>query len=217
MKIREFVTRSTFTKLKMLFQPLLLVLSLSVCSLCTSVETAQIKTILDSYLSNLQSNKWNRSKFLSEATAIISSAPSLQSKSQFPQAQILDHITLHVSNLTHSSLFYSTLFSLAVARTTQDTHYLRLPSSPSSFFGLQQTQEKEQPYIDHFCLSIPNFNATVLEKQLAGWGLQLAGPRNDETVRFRDFDGILVQLCSEGYAERQMDVLRSRSALDDPC
>ena len=201
----------------MIFQPLLLILSLSICSICASVETTQIKTILGSYLSNLQSNKWNRSQFLSEATFLLSSATPPQSNPQFPQAQILDHITLHVSNLSHSSLFYSTLFSLAVARTTPDTHYLRLPSTPSSFFGLQQTREKEEAYIDHFCLSIPNFNASLLEQQLAGWGLQLAGPRNDETVRFRDFDGILVQLCSEGYAERQMDALRSRSALDDDC
>jgi hypothetical protein len=35
-------------------------------------------------------------------------------------------------------------------------------------------------------------------------GIELTGPRNNDTIRFEDKDGFHIQVCTQDYAEVQM-------------
>jgi hypothetical protein len=74
----------------------------------------------------------------------------------------------------------------------------------NSFFGIQSSFGKPA-FIDHFCIGLKNFNADAMTKRIYDLsGIELTGPRNNDTIRFEDRDGFHIQVCTQDYAQVQM-------------
>lgn len=139
------------------------------------------------------------------------------------QAIIFDHITIRVPDVVSTSNFYQQVFEMPLRRVVEEpegelTHYLQVGNA---FFGIQESPKGSKAFVDHFCIGLKNFNSDKIAKRLSDNGFDLSGPRylhhliiyhkiniyrNNDTVRFVDGDGFHIQLCTEGYADIQMNV-----------
>lgn len=135
----------------------------------------------------------------------------------------MNHVTLSVSNAKRSLEFYQRVLGLPIVATQGTVPILRIGSGPQ-FLALSE-RPAATPGIDHFCLTIADFEVDRVVKTLAGFGVMpaaegapggLAGGPVRSRVRVRgesaggakegtpelyfgDPDGITVQLQAESY------------------
>lgn len=103
----------------------------------------------------------------------------------------LDHIVLTVADLDATTAFYRHFFGMESQRT----------KSPARvWFDIAGTrlglETGKQPGVDHFCVKVTGLDRRATPEKLKALGVEIA-PSNDEgLLRFRDPDGMLVELKS---------------------
>ena len=78
------------------------------------------------------------------------------------------------------------------------TYYL---SVGNSFFAVESLIDSTE--IDHICLGLKNYNTQKMVEKLKSKGIEIEGEAGESSIRFRDPDGIMIQLSSPDYALSQ--------------
>jgi catechol 2,3-dioxygenase-like lactoylglutathione lyase family enzyme len=167
----------------------------------------------------------DRRDFL-KSVPLLAAAPRLFAQpsgaSQIP-VRALNHMTLSVSDPKRSLDFYQGLFGMPVQARQRQTTLLRIGTGPQ-FLALSGTAATGTPSINHYCLSVDNFDADralaalakvgVTRAEGAGGGLsggpmkarvRMRGPESGGApggtpeLYFGDPDGIVVQLQDMTY------------------
>ena len=100
----------------------------------------------------------------------------------------LDHVVLNVSDPAKSAAFYQKF--LGVPTNSNDRIWFH---AGASRIGLQQAPSGHHPGVYYFCVKADAFNAeTATRLQQAGAKLEM--PEASGTIRFRDLDGMLIQV-----------------------
>ena len=125
----------------------------------------------------------------SSLAAPARAAPSLK-------AITLNHTTVRVPNLQKTSKFYQEFFSMKLAQQSETIHIL---SVGDSFFGIEQ--KPEVAALDHFDFGIADWDAAAMRAKVAAAGLKLTpGARgDDESFKFNDPDGFVIQVNGPKY------------------
>ena len=116
-------------------------------------------------------------------------APSLK-------AITLNHVTVRVPNLQKTSKFYQQFFGMKLAQQSQTIHILTVGES---FFGIEQ--KPDVAALDHFDFGLEGWDAAAMRAKVKAAGLSLtAGSRgDDESFKFNDPDGFVVQVNGPKY------------------
>ena len=124
------------------------------------------------------------------AASQAQAAPSEVSQPTGIAAAGIDHVSVLVSDLERSAIFYKNLFGLAVLSEDKEHGILRLGSKHVII-----SIRKEKPYgtVDHFGVRVENFNKDAVSQTLQQHGL-----KPDENWQYgyyvKDPDGVNVQL-----------------------
>lgn len=106
----------------------------------------------------------------------------------------VDHVSVLVQDLQRSIAFYQSVFGLILLGEDKEHRIVRL-GSPSTGKRVLVSLRQEAPYgtIDHYCLSIENFDRTAVTEKLKAFGLT---PQQNIEFGFfvRDPDGAVVQM-----------------------
>ena len=123
------------------------------------------------------------------ATAPAQAAPSLG-------AVTLNHVTVRVPNLQRTSKFYQQFFGMKLAQQSDTIHIL---SVGDQFFGIEQ--KPDVAALDHFDFGLEGWNAAAMREKVKAAGLKLTtGARgDDESFKFNDPDGFVIQVNARKY------------------
>src|SRR6185436_13676194 len=116
-----------------------------------------------------------RRDFLKSLPA-LAAAPRLLSQSPgrpLIPVRALNHMTLSVSDPKRSLDFYQGLFGMPIQARQGQTTLLRIGAGPQ-FLALSGTGPNGTPSINHFCMSVEDFNADRLMAILARRGITKA-------------------------------------------
>lgn len=102
-------------------------------------------------------------------------------------ATAVNHVALRVSDIATSRDFYVGHFGAVVQSENEWACFLELPNG--DFIALFPT---EDPHIEHFCLTVPDYDADAAEQWAHDRGLEVL--RREDRVFVRDPDGLLVQV-----------------------
>lgn len=110
----------------------------------------------------------------------------------------LNHVTLHVQDVSRSQQFYQSLFGMPVLTHQHAGVNLR---AGAGFVGLYPAGDGGHPGIDHLCLSIDHFDAAMVLRELEPLNLNAEIVRRGDTeeLYFDDPDGITVQIQDTSY------------------
>jgi len=116
-------------------------------------------------------------------------APSLK-------AITLNHVTVRVPDLQKTSHFYQQFFGMKLAQQSETIHIL---SVGESFFGIEQ--KPDVAALDHFDFGLEGWDAAAMRAKVKAAGLKLTpGARGDEeSFKFNDPDGFVVQVNGPKY------------------
>ena len=102
----------------------------------------------------------------------------------------LNHVALRVTDLSRSIKFYKQHLGLVVRREHSSNAFLSCGGN--NFLALFRANEAG---LDHFCFTIPDYDASSTVKRLNAAGLD--NERHDDRVYFEDPDSIALQLSGE--------------------
>jgi catechol 2,3-dioxygenase-like lactoylglutathione lyase family enzyme len=160
------------------------------------IKKETMKNVIDKMLDSYEKGGISRRDFVQSLT-VIAAAPSVLTRSTQTtfQGKMLNHATIHVSDVAKSKAFYQKLLGLKVR--AEDEDYCNLDLG-NSFLSINK--DKSTFGIDHFCIGIESFNAqAVFEK------LKKEFPSANPTIEYgnqlylRDPDNIRFQLSAEDY------------------
>jgi catechol 2,3-dioxygenase-like lactoylglutathione lyase family enzyme len=102
----------------------------------------------------------------------------------------IDHVSILVNDLQRSAAFYQNIFGMAPLSEDKPNQILRLGMKRPS---VSLRHEGPSGVVDHFAISVENFNREVVTGQLKAHGLT-----PQENVQFgfhiKDPDGVVVQI-----------------------
>jgi catechol 2,3-dioxygenase-like lactoylglutathione lyase family enzyme len=101
----------------------------------------------------------------------------------------MDHIVLNVKEPEKSVVFYQKFLGAPVRNNNRIWFQVG-----ASRIGLQQTPAGQQPGVYYFCVKADPFNAEAASRRLQQIGAKTETPEVAGTVRFRDLDGLLIQV-----------------------
>ena len=106
------------------------------------------------------------------------------------QGSGIDHVSVLVTDLTKSAAFYQTIFGLAPVSEDKPNRILRL-GAKRTLVSLRQ--ESPVGLVDHFAITVDNFNRDRVTAQLKPHGLT---PQQNVEFGFhiKDPDGAVVQI-----------------------
>lgn len=152
-----------------------------------------MKPIISDLVERFESGRLSRRELIGGLTLLM--AASQAPAEQAPQSRGLvgngiDHVSVLVSNLERSATFYQSLFGLSVLSEDKPHGILRLGRKRVSV-----SIRKETPYgtVDHFGVSVENFNKEAVTQVLTQRGLT---PQENWQYGFhvKDPDGVVVQM-----------------------
>jgi catechol 2,3-dioxygenase-like lactoylglutathione lyase family enzyme len=105
-----------------------------------------------------------------------------------------DHMVLVVADLDATAAFYRKFFGMEASRTKNpDRVWFNVANTR---LGLEAATGGKQPGVDHFCVKVMGLDGKSTPEQLKKVGVEIV-PSNDEgLLRFRDPNGIVVELKS---------------------
>jgi catechol 2,3-dioxygenase-like lactoylglutathione lyase family enzyme len=105
-----------------------------------------------------------------------------------------DHMVLVVADLDATAAFYRKFFGMEASRTKNpDRVWFNVANTR---LGLEAASGGNQPGVDHFCVKVMGLDRKSTPEQLKKVGVEIV-PSNDEgLLRFRDPNGIVVELKS---------------------
>ena len=155
-----------------------------------------MKNIIEKMLDTYERGGINRRNFVQSLATIIA-LPALSAspvQSGF-QGKTINHVTLYVSDVAKSKVFYQKLLSLSVKNEEKDFCEFNLGKS---FLGIYKADEEARN--DHFCIGIESFKADkVFEKLKSDFPSANPTLEGGSQVYLRDPDNIRFQLSSIDY------------------
>jgi catechol 2,3-dioxygenase-like lactoylglutathione lyase family enzyme len=105
----------------------------------------------------------------------------------------VDHVLLHVADLDKGARFYRILYGKEATREKgPERIWFQIGDTR---LGLEQAQRGQKPHIEHFGVKVAPFDRTVVTTALTMLGATiLATPDERDVLRFRDLDGIALEL-----------------------
>jgi catechol 2,3-dioxygenase-like lactoylglutathione lyase family enzyme len=104
----------------------------------------------------------------------------------------LDHIVLQVQDLEKSAGFYRMFFGRETSRDrTPERIWF---TAARTRLGLEKISEGQMPHIDRFGIRVAAFDRQTITRKLDTIGVTVLPPSDKNGVRFRDGDGIAVEL-----------------------
>ena len=158
-----------------------------------------MEIIVEKMLKDFESGKLSRRQLALSLTAMAAGLASGSAVAAAPaglKAISLNHVTVHVPDLHKSSTFYQQFFGMKLAQQSATVHIL---SVGESFFGLEQKAAAAD--LDHYDFGLANWNAAEARAKVKAAGLKLepGSEHGDESFKFRDPDGFLVQINGPKY------------------
>ncbi len=101
----------------------------------------------------------------------------------------MDHVVLNVKETEKSVAFYQKFLGAPVRNNNRVWFQVG-----ASRIGLQQTPAGQQPGVFYFCVTASAFNVDAATRRLQQTGAKVEPPEVAGTVRFRDLDGLLIQV-----------------------
>jgi catechol 2,3-dioxygenase-like lactoylglutathione lyase family enzyme len=107
----------------------------------------------------------------------------------------VDHVLLHVADLEKGAQFYRILYGKeATTEKNPDRIWFRIGDTR---LGLEQAQAGRKPHIEHFGVKVAAFERGQVSAGLAKLGATvIPSPDEPDVLRFRDLDGISLELIS---------------------
>ncbi len=104
----------------------------------------------------------------------------------------LDHVMLRVPDLERSAAFYRKFFGPETARERNpDRLWFTVARSR---LGLEKAAAGEMPHIEHFGVRVAGFDRKAVARKLGAIGVTVLPSSDEKLLRFRDGDGIGVEL-----------------------
>lgn len=104
----------------------------------------------------------------------------------------LDHVVVRVPDVEKSADFYRTFFGKESGRDrTPERIWF---TAARTRLGLEKMAEGEMPHIDRFGIRVAAFDRPAVARKLRAIGVTVMSPPGPNVLRFRDNDGIAVDL-----------------------
>jgi catechol 2,3-dioxygenase-like lactoylglutathione lyase family enzyme len=108
------------------------------------------------------------------------------------QAIGLDHIMLTVSDLEKSAAYHRRFFGPEVSRTKNPARVWF--AAARTRLGLEAAGVGKPPRVDHFSVRVAGFDRGAVAGKLQKLGVEIVPSTDEKLLRFRDSDGIIVEL-----------------------
>jgi catechol 2,3-dioxygenase-like lactoylglutathione lyase family enzyme len=148
---------------------------------------------IEKLIGQFERGKMTRRQLALSIGALVTAAQSASAAPDM-KAVTLNHVTLKVDNVQRTSKFYQDVFGMPLKQHSDKTHILGVGKS---FLGIEQ--KPNAPAMDHFDLGIANFKADEVIAKLKARNLKLEAGGTQESFKFWDPDGFLVQLNGPDY------------------
>jgi catechol 2,3-dioxygenase-like lactoylglutathione lyase family enzyme len=122
--------------------------------------------------------------------------PSSRISQDEPAVQAIgfEHIMLAVTDLEKSAAHYRKIFGMEVARTKKPDRIWF--AAAKTRLGLETVAAGKMPSVDHICIKVAGFDRKSVAEKLQKFGAESA-PSNDENLlRFKDLNGLVMELKS---------------------
>jgi catechol 2,3-dioxygenase-like lactoylglutathione lyase family enzyme len=108
----------------------------------------------------------------------------------------VDHVLLHVADLQKGAQFYRILYGKeAIHEKSPERIWFQIGDTR---LGLEQARAGQKPHIEHFAIKVAAFDRAVVTAGLTKLGAQIIpSPDEQDVLRFRDIDGISVELTAK--------------------
>jgi len=158
-----------------------------------------MEMLVDRLIGDLERGVLSRRQLTAILAGLAAGASSLATPARAApslKAITLNHTTVRVPNLQKTSKFYQEFFGMKLAQQSETIHIL---SVGDSFFGIEQ--KPDVAALDHFDFGIADWDAAAMRAKVAAAGLKLTpGARgDDESFKFNDPDGFVVQVNGPKY------------------
>ena len=132
-------------------------------------------------------------------TLVTAAVPSelVESNKGLVTPRGVDHVLLRVADLQKGVQFYRILYGMEASRDkSPERVWFRIGDTR---LGLEQAQPGQKPHIEHFGVKVAAFDRNAVTAALKTLGAtMLASPDETTVLRFRDLDGITVELVAAG-------------------
>jgi catechol 2,3-dioxygenase-like lactoylglutathione lyase family enzyme len=104
----------------------------------------------------------------------------------------LDHVVLHVADVDKAAGYYRTFFGKETSRDrTPDRIWF---TAARTRLGLEKMAEGQMPHINRFGIRVAAFDRGAVTRKLGAIGVTVLPSTTGNGLRFRDADGIVVEL-----------------------
>src|SRR5467141_2029681 len=151
-----------------------------------------MQQVISSMLQDYEQGSISR-RHLIQALATLAVAPaSAMAAPDSPFRGVgINHVSIHVGDLTRSRDFYQKHFGLPVDGETANSCFLKAGNEYLTIF------QRPMSAIDHFCLAIDNYKTETVVEEFRRQGLNPRGAGT--TVTVTDPDGLSVQITAAGH------------------
>ena len=156
-----------------------------------------MEILVEKMLSDFERGALSRRQLIATVAALAAAgAAPAQAAAPSLKAITLNHVTVRVPNLQRTSKFYQQFFGMKLAQQSDTIHIL---SVGDQFFGIEQ--HSDTAALDHFDFGLEGWNAAAMRDKVKAAGLKLTpGARgDDESFKFNDPDGFVVQVNAPKY------------------
>jgi len=122
--------------------------------------------------------------------------PSSRISQDEPAVQAIgfDHIMLAVTDLEKSAAHYRKIFGMEVARTKKpDRIWFGVAKTR---LGLETVAGGKMPSIEHISIKVAGFDKRAVTEKLKKLGVEIAPSNDEDLLRFKDLNGLLMELKS---------------------
>jgi catechol 2,3-dioxygenase-like lactoylglutathione lyase family enzyme len=153
-----------------------------------------VQLAIEKLLTDFERGLVSRRQLAAALAALVSGAAHAAPNNQGLNAVTLNHVTVRVPDVRKTSQFYQEFFGMPLKQHSENTHILGVGKS---FFGIEQKGTPAE--LDHFDFGIAGFDADTVLAKLKARNLKVEPGGTNESFKFRDPDGFLVQLNGPAY------------------
>ncbi len=149
-------------------------------------------TTIDALVDRFERGALTRRQLIQSLSVLVagSKAAAAQAPAGALRGTGIDHVSILVADMARSAAFYQSIFGMTPISEDKPNQILRL--------GMKRTivslrHEPPAGVVDHFAISVENFNREAVTKELSSHGLT---PQNNIQFGFhiKDPDGVVVQI-----------------------
>jgi catechol 2,3-dioxygenase-like lactoylglutathione lyase family enzyme len=147
-------------------------------------------TTIDALVDRFERGALTRRQLIQSLSLLMAGSTPLAAQAGGLRGTGIDHVSILVSDMSRSASFYQSVFGMMPISEDKPNQILRL--------GMKRTivslrHEPPAGVVDHFAISVENFNRDAVTKELSSHGLT---PQNNIQFGFhiKDPDGVVVQI-----------------------